>query len=395
MISTDTRPVYDEDLNLFRDQVRKFYDKALAPNLDRWEEDGVVDRSFWLAAGEAGLLCPQVPEAYGGLGADYRYNAVIGEELSYAGSSAGITLQSDIVVDYIINYGSEEQKQRWLPGMVSGEVITAIAMTEPGAGSDLQGVRTTAIRDGNHYVVSGSKTYITNGQSADLIVVVAKTDPTQGSKGISLILVEADRAGFKRGRNLDKIGQNSADTSELFFEDCRVPITNCLGEEGKGFAYLMNQLPQERLQADRLRLPEHPLHPGWPEGQAAGRLGAPRLVHGPPPGEEAHGRRSLRRQALPHRAAMGGLRCGPATARRRRLHERVPDRQALARRPRPAHLRRHLGDHERGRGAVDLTSVIPGISGLLGPLHHLAALHHEDRVLQHRDVGQRIAGHAH
>jgi acyl-CoA dehydrogenase len=248
MLSTDTRTVYDADLNLFRDQVRKFYDKALIPHLDRWEEEGVVDREFWLAAGEAGLLCPQVPEAYGGLGVDYRYNAVVGEELSYAGSSAGITLQSDIVVDYIINYGSEEQKQRWLPGMVSGEVITAIAMTEPGAGSDLQGVRTTAKRDGNHYVVSGSKTYITNGQSADLIVVVAKTDPTAGSKGISLILVEGDRAGFKRGRNLDKVGQNSADTSELFFEDVRVPITNCLGEEGKGFAYLMNQLPQERLQ---------------------------------------------------------------------------------------------------------------------------------------------------
>ncbi|HZZ68766.1 MAG TPA: acyl-CoA dehydrogenase family protein, partial [Phenylobacterium sp.] len=152
MLQTDTRTVYDADLNLFRDQVRKFYDKALIPNLDRWEEDGVVDRAFWLAAGEAGLLCPQVPEAYGGLGTDYRYNAVVGEELSYAGSSAGITLQSDIVVDYIINYGSEEQKRRWLPGMVSGEVITAIAMTEPGAGSDLQGVRTTAVRDGNHYV---------------------------------------------------------------------------------------------------------------------------------------------------------------------------------------------------------------------------------------------------
>jgi acyl-CoA dehydrogenase len=248
MLQTDTRTVYDADLNLFRDQVRKFFDKALIPNLDRWEEDGVVDRDFWKACGDAGLLCPQVPEEYGGLGADYRYNAVIGEELTYAGSTAGITLQSDIVVDYIINYGSEEQKQRWLPGMVSGEVISAIAMTEPGAGSDLQGVRTTAVRDGNHYVVSGSKTYITNGQSADVIVVVAKTDPAQGSRGISLILVEGDRAGFKRGRNLDKIGQNSADTSELFFEDVRVPITNCLGEEGKGFAYLMNQLPQERLQ---------------------------------------------------------------------------------------------------------------------------------------------------
>jgi acyl-CoA dehydrogenase len=248
MLETANRAVYDADMELFRDQVRKFFAIHLVPHLDRWEEEGVVDRAFWLACGEAGLLCPQVPAEYGGLGLDYRYNAVIGEELSYAGSSAGITLQSDIVVDYIINYGSEEQKQRWLPGMVSGEVITAIAMTEPGAGSDLQGVRTTARRDGNHYVVSGSKTYITNGQNADLVVVVAKTDPDKGSKGISLLLVETDRAGFKRGRNLDKIGQNSADTSELFFEDVRIPITNCLGEEGRGFAYLMNQLPQERLQ---------------------------------------------------------------------------------------------------------------------------------------------------
>jgi acyl-CoA dehydrogenase len=248
MLETAQRTVYDADLDLFRDQVRKFFAQHLIPNLDRWEEEGIIDRAFWLACGEAGLLCPQVPAEYGGLGLDFRYNGVIGEELSYAGSTAGITLQSDIVVDYIINYGSEEQKRRWLPGMVSGEVITAIAMTEPGAGSDLQGVRTTAKRDGNHYVVSGSKTYITNGQNADLIVVVAKTDPDKGSKGTSLILVEADRAGFKRGRNLDKIGQNSSDTSELFFEDVRVPITNCLGEENQGFIYLMKQLPQERLQ---------------------------------------------------------------------------------------------------------------------------------------------------
>jgi len=248
MLETSTRTVYDEDLGLFRDQVRKFFEKALIPNLDRWEEEGVVDRDFWRACGDAGILCPQVPVEYGGLGLDYRYNAVIGEELSYAGSSAGITLQSDIVVDYIINYGSEEQKQKWLPGMVSGEVITAIAMTEPGAGSDLQGVRTTARRDGDDYVISGSKTYITNGQNADVIVVVCKTDPDKGAKGTSLILVEADRPGFKRGRNLDKIGQNSADTSELFFEDVRVPVANCLGEENQGFIYLMKQLPQERLQ---------------------------------------------------------------------------------------------------------------------------------------------------
>lgn len=247
MIQTDARAVFDQDLNLFRDQVRKFFDKALLPHLDRWEEEGCVDRAFWLACGEAGLLCPTVPTEYGGLGLDFRFNAVISEELFYAGSSAGITLQSDIVADYINNYGSEEQKQHWLPKMVSGEAITAIAMTEPGTGSDLQAVRTTAIRSGDEYVLNGSKTYITNGQNADLIIVVAKTDPNAGGKGISLILVEADREGFKRGRNLDKIGQNSADTSELFFEDVRVPTANCLGEEGKGFAYLMSQLPQERL----------------------------------------------------------------------------------------------------------------------------------------------------
>jgi acyl-CoA dehydrogenase len=247
MIDTAARPVFDAELNLFRDQVRKFYDRALIPNLDRWEADGIIGRDFWLACGEAGILCPTVPAEYGGLGLDFRYNAVISEELFYAGSSSGITLQSDIVADYIVNYGSAEQKAYWLPRMVSGEAVTAIAMTEPGAGSDLQGVRTTATRDGDEYVVNGSKTYITNGQSADLIIVVAKTDPNARSKGISLILVEATRAGFKRGRNLDKIGQHSADTSELFFEDVRVPIANCLGEEGKGFAYLMTQLPQERL----------------------------------------------------------------------------------------------------------------------------------------------------
>jgi alkylation response protein AidB-like acyl-CoA dehydrogenase len=188
-----------------------------------------------------------VPEEYGGPGLDFGFNAVIDEELGYAGSTAGITLHSDIVADYLVAYGSEEQKRHWLPRMVSGETPTAIAMTEPGAGSDLQGIRTTARRDGNHYVLNGSKTYITNGQHAELIIVVAKTDPTLGAKGVSLILVESDREGYARGRNLDKIGFHSQDTSELFFQDLRVPITNCLGAEGMGFAYLMNQLPQERL----------------------------------------------------------------------------------------------------------------------------------------------------
>ena len=247
MLDTSARTYFTEEHEMFRDTVRKVFSKALIPKLDRSEEEGIVDRDFWLACGEAGMLCPTVKEEYGGLGLDFGYNAVIDEELAYAGSSAGITLQSDIVAEYIETYGSEEQKLKYLPGMVTGEIITAIAMTEPGAGSDLQGVRTTAVKDGNHYVINGPKTYITNGQNADLVIVVAKTDPSLGAKGISLILVDADVKGFKRGRNLDKVGQHSADTSEMFFEDVRVPITSCLGEEGQGFIYLMSQLPQERL----------------------------------------------------------------------------------------------------------------------------------------------------
>lgn len=247
MLDTASRTAYNSDHEMFRDTVRKVFDKDLLPHLDRHEEEGIVGREFWLACGEAGMLCPTVSPEYGGLGLDFGYNAVIDEELAYAGSSAGLAIQNDIVAEYIEVYGSHEQKHHWLPKMVSGECITAIAMTEPGTGSDLQAVRTTARRDGNEYVINGSKTYITNGQNADLIIVVAKTDPALGAKGISLILVEADREGFRRGRNLDKVGQHSSDTSELFFDDARVPITNCLGEEGQGFIYLVSQLPQERL----------------------------------------------------------------------------------------------------------------------------------------------------
>ena len=247
MLDTSARIAFNEDHAMFRESVRKMFERELVPNLDRYEEEGIVSRDFWKACGEAGMLCPTVEERYGGLGLDFGYNAVVDEELAYAGSSAGITLQSDIVAGYFEHYGSDEQKEKYLPGMISGDIITAIAMTEPGTGSDLQSIRTTAARDGNHYVINGSKTYITNGQNADVVIVVAKTDVTLGAKGISLILVDAETAGFKRGRNLDKVGQHSADTSEMFFEDVRVPITNGLGEEGRGFAYLMSQLPQERL----------------------------------------------------------------------------------------------------------------------------------------------------
>ena len=244
------RTAYNEDHEAFRQSVRQFLQKEVAPHAKQWQEDGIVPKSIWPKAGEVGMLCPTVPVEYGGLGLDFGYNAIVDEESAYYGCVAtGFSLQSDIVVNYITSYGSEEQKKHWLPKMISGEVITAIALTEPGTGSDLQSMKTTAKKDGNHYVINGSKTYITNGQNADLILVCVKTDTEiqPAYKGMSIVLVEANREGFKRGRNLDKIGMDEADTSELFFEDVRVPMTNCLGEEGKGFIYLMSELPQERL----------------------------------------------------------------------------------------------------------------------------------------------------
>ncbi len=247
MLDTSRRTAFGDSHELFRGEVRKFFARRLTPFLEEWERAGITPREFWNECGAVGLLCPTIPEDYGGLGLDFGYNAVIDEELAYAGSTSGMTLHSDIVADYIVAYGSEEQKRHWLPRMVSGETVTAIAMTEPGAGSDLQGVKTTARREGGEYVINGSKTYITNGQHADLTIIVAKTDPTVGARGTSLILVEAEREGYAKGRKLEKIGFHSQDTSELFFNDVRVPVTNLLGAEGQGFAYLMNQLPQERL----------------------------------------------------------------------------------------------------------------------------------------------------
>jgi acyl-CoA dehydrogenase len=247
MLDLATRTVYHDEHAMFRDTVRRFYERAAVPHLDRWEREGLVEPAFWLKAGEAGLLCPTVPEAYGGLGLDFGYNAVVAEEHSYVGCPAGMMLQSNVIAGYMLSYGSEEQKHAYLPRMVSGELITAIAMTEPGAGSDLQGIRTTAKRSGDDFIINGSKTYITNGQTAGMVIVVAKTDPTIGAKGISLFLVDADAEGFARGRNLDKIGLHGADTSELFFNDVRVQASAVLGTEGEGFGHLMNQLPQERL----------------------------------------------------------------------------------------------------------------------------------------------------
>ncbi len=249
-LDTLARTAYNEDHEAFRQTVRSFMEKEVAPNAEQWDKDKIVPKEIWPKAGALGLLCPTVPEEYGGLGLDFGYNAIVDEEVAYTGGSPlGFSLQSDIVVNYLVSYGSEEQKKKWLPRLVSGETITAIAMTEPGTGSDLQGMRTSAKKDGNHYVINGSKTYITNGQNADLTLVCAVTNPDaeKAWQGISIILVESDREGFERGRNLDKIGQDAADTSELFFNDVRVPMTNCLGEEGMGFVYLMSELPQERL----------------------------------------------------------------------------------------------------------------------------------------------------
>jgi acyl-CoA dehydrogenase len=247
MLELNGRTAYEEEHAIFRDGIRDFFDSHLHPHLDRWEAQGLVDRDFWLASGAAGLLCPQVPKQYGGLGLDYRCNATFDEELAYANGPAGVMLHSDIVAGYIVEYGSDEQKRQWLPPMIRGEVITAIAMTEPGAGSDLRSIKTRATRHGDEYVLNGAKTYISNGQHADLIIVVVRTDPAAGASGISLILVESHRKGFARGRKLDKIGQHSSDTSELFFSDVRVPLANLLGTEGQGLAYLKEQLPQERL----------------------------------------------------------------------------------------------------------------------------------------------------
>ncbi|GAB20605.1 acyl-CoA dehydrogenase [Gordonia effusa NBRC 100432] len=242
-------PWETEELTALREMARAFCEKELAPNSEKFREQHHVDRDLWNKAGEVGLLCMSIPEEYGGGGGTFAHEAVLMEEQArVADSSWGVTLHNGIIAHYLLAYGSEEQKKKWLPKMASGEVVGAIAMTEPGTGSDLQAVKTKAIRDGDDYVIDGSKTFITNGQQADLIIVVAKTDVSEGAKGISLILVEADREGFRRGRVLDKIGQRGQDTSELFFDGVRVPTSNLLGtEEGQGFIQLMQQLPQERL----------------------------------------------------------------------------------------------------------------------------------------------------
>ena len=244
-----SRAIFDQEHEAFREAVGTFLDKEVVPFHDQWERDGIVDREVWAKAGAQGLLGLQLNEEYGGGGtSDFRYNVVIGEELTRRGVyGPAFTLFNDMIVPYLAASASEEQRQRWFPGLCSGETIAAIAMSEPGAGSDLQGIRTTAVDAGDHYVLNGQKTFISNGILADLVVVVARTDPDAGHQGISLLVVERGMEGFERGRNLEKIGQHAQDTAELFFADVRVPKANLLGEEGSGFVHLMTNLSQERL----------------------------------------------------------------------------------------------------------------------------------------------------
>jgi acyl-CoA dehydrogenase len=242
------RTLFGPEHELFRDQVRRFIETEITPHHAQWEQDGIVPRSVWRKAGEAGLLCTEVPEEYGGGGGDFLFGAIMIEEMARAGATGPtFYLHSDIVAPYLVHYGTEEQKRRWLPKMATGEVIVALGMTEPSGGSDVQSMRTTAIRDGEEYVINGQKVFITAGFNADLVVLACKTDPKARARGVSLILVETDRPGFQRGRKLEKIGCKAQDTAELFFQDLRVPVGNLLGEEGRGFYQLMTELAQERL----------------------------------------------------------------------------------------------------------------------------------------------------
>lgn len=247
--TTQVASILEQEHEDFRQTVRSFLEKEVVPHHAQWEADGQVSRDVWRAAGEQGLLCFDVDEEYGGAGVkDFRYNMVVAEEMCRAGASGpGFPVHTDIIVPYISQLGTAEQKQRWLPGLVSGELISAIAMTEPGAGSDLQGIRTSAVDQGDHYVLNGAKTFISNGILSDLVIVVCRTDPDAGHQGISLLVVERGMAGFDRGRNLDKVGMKAQDTAELFFDDVVVPKENLLGEEGTGFISLMMNLPQERI----------------------------------------------------------------------------------------------------------------------------------------------------
>ncbi|MDT3670170.1 MAG: acyl-CoA dehydrogenase family protein [Aromatoleum sp.] len=242
------RNIFSEEHEQFRDSVRRFIATEITPYHRQWEKDGKVSRDVWLKAGAAGFLCSNVPEEFGGVGADFKYNAIFTEELGRAGATGpGFSVHSDMAATYLTNFGSQEQKRKWLPKMASGEVIAAIGLTEPGAGSDLKAISTMAVRDGDDYVINGQKVYISNGQLCDIVILACKTDREAGAKGMTFIIVESDRPGFERGRNLEKLGLKAQDTSELFFSNVRVPVSNRIGEEGQGFSIAMHNLAEERL----------------------------------------------------------------------------------------------------------------------------------------------------
>jgi acyl-CoA dehydrogenase len=242
------RTLFKEEHDMWRETVRRFVEKEIVPFHDQWEKEGVVPRSLWLKAGEQGMLCCTVPTEYGGLGLDYLFDVILFEELWKVGASApGFLIHTDLVATYLLSHGTPEQKAYWLPKMISGEAIGSLGMTEPHAGSDLKAIRTKAVREGDEFVINGQKVFISNGQSCDILVLATKTDSAAGAKGVTLFIVEGDRAGFKRGRNLEKLGMKGQDTSELFFENVRIPASNMLGEEGGGFGVMMSKLPQERL----------------------------------------------------------------------------------------------------------------------------------------------------
>ncbi len=243
------RTLFSEDNNLFRDAVKKFAAQEVIPFVEAWDEQGAVDRNIWNKAGQYGFLCTTVPEAYGGAGCDRLFSMILLEELSpYGGLGISFAMHSDIVAQYLLHFGTEDIKQKYLPRMVSGEIIGALGMSEPGAGSDVKAIRTTAVRDGDHYILNGSKIFISNGYESGVVVVVAKTDPQAGAKGVSLLVVDETMAGFEKGKKLKKVGLKAQDTAELFFNDVRVPVENLLGEEGKGFVYSMQELSWERTQ---------------------------------------------------------------------------------------------------------------------------------------------------
>ncbi len=383
-------PWMDDELDMFREAARRFIEHEIVPNDARWREQHHVDREIWNKAGEVGLLCTDIPAEYGGVGGDARHEAVIAEEMGRHGiTSFGHTVHS-ILAHYVLNYGTEAQKLDWLPRMASGELVGAIAMTEPGAGSDLQAVKTRAVRDGEHYVLSGSKTFISNGLHAGLVGVVAKTDPARGSKGISIIMVEPkDLPGYRVGRVLDKIGQNGWDTAEFFLDDCRVPVANLLGPaEGQGFVQLMRDLPYERtllalggvgameyalqltieytrgrkaLRPGAARDAEHALPPRGRQDEGAGRARLHRRLHPEAEGRQARYGDGFDGQAVHHRNAGRGDGRVPAVLRRLRLHARVPDLAALRRFAGAAHLWRRQRGHARNHREDAVMGPLAGV----------------------------------